>query len=143
MAIAPAATGRLRTETDVPVPPPIVLVLSTVTAAVPLLIVRAWLPTVEMVEFVIVTVPVMLIRSTPTLVLFWTVSVSAVKPACVTTEEMPSRVAPVMVRPLTVLPSFSVTASLAAVAFVICGFVPAATRVLALTTRATPWPISC
>ena len=54
---------------------------------------------------------------------------SPVKPACVA-PEMPSRVAPVMVRPLTVLPSASVTASLAAVVFVICGFVPAATSVL-------------
>ena len=76
-------------------------VLSTVTAAVPLLIVRAWLPAVrEIAEFVIVTVPVMLMRSTATFVLLWTVKLSAVKPACALTEEMPSRVAPVIVRAL-------------------------------------------
>ena len=64
------------------------------------------------------------------------------KPACVL-PAMPSRVAPVMVRPLTVLPSASVTTSLVAVVLVICGAVPAALSVTVLTTSATPSPMSC
>ena len=44
---------------------------------------------------------------------------------------------------MTVLPSASVTTSLVAVVFVICGLVPAALSVTVLTTSATPSPMSC
>jgi hypothetical protein len=66
-----------------------------------------------------------------------------VKPACVTTDEMPSRVAPLASRPLIVLPSASVIASLAAVALVIFGFPPpAVVSVFVPTTRAESAPMS-
>ena len=68
------------------------------------------------------------------------ITVSTVRPFVVV-PAMPLPDVPVTVKPSSVLPFASVTPSPAVL--VICGFVPAARSVLALTTSATPWPMSC
>ena len=144
MVMLPANAGRFWMLTARWLPPPevMVLVASKVIAAVPLLTSRPiWLPV--MFAFVTAIVPVMLVRCRPEpLVLLWMLSESSVRPACVL-PAMPSRVPVVMVTPWTVLPSLSVTTSLAAVVVLICGFVPTFTSVLPLTTSAFPSPQSC
>src|SRR3954454_2618999 len=143
MVMRPAEAGRFWIDTErLAALAVMLLVASSVMIAVPLLTSRPTPFAPLNVVLVTVTVPVMLVRCRPELVLVWIVSVSPVKPACVL-PAMPSRVAVVIVRPLTVSPSARVTTSLVAVVFVICGFVPAAFSVTVLTTSATPSPISC
>src|ERR1051325_7407296 len=120
----------------------IVFVLFIVNAAVPPLMVR---PNGEllMAVFVMVTVPLGVVSTRPEAAALapWIVIVSIVRPAVF----VPVMQLPVVglrtLRPLTVLPLARVRMS--PVVLVICGFVPAATRVWLLTTSATPSPINC
>src|ERR1043165_1553467 len=119
----------------------IVFVLFMLKFAVPPLMVRS-LGELLSVVFVIVTLLLGVVSTSAELAepAAVAVTVSIVRPF-VFVPEIPLADVPVTVMPLMVLPLLSVTPSPAVL--VMFGFVPTATRLLPLTTRATPSPQSC